>query len=261
MFQTPVQIQNNNEEFYEAIADYYHLFFRDWDAVMQREGATLRRLFRDKGVKTVLDASCGMGTQAIALALNNFEVTAADPNQKMMQRARENAQKRGVMDDITFVRAGFLALPKVLNGPYDAIVTKGNALLHLLTDEEILDALHNFHTLLRPGGTVNIGVRDFNFMLEDRPRFVPVQAHLDDLHRDYILFDIYDWNDGPPVTVTFNTFIVSGKGDQYTATRHPITFRALRRNELESMLAQVGFVSVQVEPQGWENVFTARKPE
>jgi len=34
----------------------------------------------------------------------------------------------------------------------------------------------------------------------------------------------------------------------------------LRREELEQMLAEVGFVETKVETQIWELVFTAKKP-
>jgi glycine/sarcosine N-methyltransferase len=265
LFKVPGIVQqdshNDTNPFYDAIADYYHLFYRDWRAALERDGSALRRMFRNRDIRTVLDASCGPGTQAIALAMHQFEVTAADPSRRMIQKARENAREFEVADDITFVQAGFLELSRVLNGPYDAVITKGNSLPHLLSDEEIFCALQNFFALLRPGGLLVIGIRDFDMLLEDRPRFVPRQAHLDDPERDHILFDVWDWHEGPPVTVTFNTFLVSGKGDDYAAVRYPVTYRALRRAELWAMLERIGFIDIQVEDQNWEQVFTATKPD
>ncbi len=253
-------VRNDTNTYYDALADHYHLFYRDWHATLQREGNTLRRAFRDRNVKTVLDASCGPGTQAIALARLGYEVTGADPSFHMLLKAREYALQYEVADDITFVRAGFLELPYALVGPYDAVITKGNSLPHLLTDGEITQALHNFYRLLRPGGTLIIGIRDFDFLLEDRAQFIPRYAHTDDPSEDHILFDVWDWDDGPPVTVVFNTFIVTGKGDDYHVTKYPVTYRALRRKELESMLTEVGFVDLKGETQLWELVITTTKP-
>ncbi|HLY25728.1 MAG TPA: class I SAM-dependent methyltransferase [Aggregatilineales bacterium] len=257
-----MQALHNNEtnSFYDSIAEYYHLFFRDWEATIQREGSALRKIFRGQDVRSVLDASCGPGTQSIALARLDFDVTAADPSFGMLIKARQYAQQHNVADDITFVRAGFLELPFALVGPYDAVITKGNALPHLLSDAEITQALSNFYNLLRPGGSLVIGIRDFDFLLEDRPKFVPRYAHTDDPNQDHILFDVWDWHDDSPITVTFNTFIVSGKGEQYTANKYPVTYRALRREELERMLGEVGFVETKAETQLWEVVYTARKP-
>jgi ubiquinone/menaquinone biosynthesis C-methylase UbiE len=251
-------LRNDTNTFYDAIADYYHLFYRDWRATVQRENSALRRLFRDRNVKKVLDTSCGTGTQTIALAQLGYEVTAADPSFNMLLKAREAAQSYNVADDITFVRAGFLELPYALVGTYDAVITKGNSLPHLISDEEIQQALHNFNRLLRPDGTLVIGIRDYDFMLEDRPRFVPRHVH-DGAEQDYILFDVWDWDDGPPITVTFNTFMVTGKGDNYSVTKFPITYRALRQEELKAMLTEAGFVDIKSETQLWEVVLTARK--
>ncbi len=251
-------LRNDTNTFYDAVADYYHLFYRDWHATLQREGSALRRVFRDRNIKKILDTSCGTGLQAIALAKLNYEVTAADPSFKMLLKAREAAQSYDVANDITFVRAGFLELPYALVGPYDAVITKGNALPHLISDDEILQALRNFNRLLRRDGTLVIGIRDFDFMLEDRPRFVPRHVH-DGSEQDTILFDVWDWDDGPPITVTFNTFIVTGRGDSYNVTKYPVTYRALRQEELKAMLAEAGFVDIKSEMQLWELVFTARK--
>lgn len=249
--------QSSTNEFYNAVAERYHLFYRDWRAAVAREGGMLRRLLR--GARHVLDASCGTGTQALALAAQRFEVTAVDPCDSMLAKAQANAREFKVADRIRFAQGDFLSLPQVVSGPFDAVITKGNSLPHLLTNDEIRAALRNFYDLLRPGGTVLIGMRDYDMLLEDRPRFVPRQAHLDDAERDEILFDIWDWNDGPPVTVTFNTFIVSGKGDNYTATRHPVTYRALTRAELETFMHEAGFTDLHTHPDVWELVMTGRK--
>ncbi len=249
---------NDTNEFYDAVAEHYHLFYRDWKAVLDREGMTLRKLLWERKAQTVLDASCGPGTQAIALARQGFDVTAADINQTMILKARENAAAYHVADDITFVRVGFLELTHSLTGPFDAVLTKGNALPHLLTDGEIKTALHNFHKLLKPGGTLIIGIRDFDLLLEDRPRLIPGQFH-DDPDEQNILFDIWDWDDGPPVTVTFNKFLVSGQGDDYRVQKHSVRYRALRRDELEAMLTDVGFTDLKMERQHWELVFTATR--
>ena len=40
--------------------------------------------------------------------------------------------------------------------------------------------------------TLIIGMRDFDFLLEDRAHFVPRHAHTDDPNEDNILFDVWD---------------------------------------------------------------------
>ena len=102
---------NDTTDFYSAVAEHYHLFYRDWEATLDREGALLRRTLSAHGVKTVLDASCGTGTQAIALARLGFVVIATDITQEMINQARHNADRFKVADKIKFGRFGFLDLP------------------------------------------------------------------------------------------------------------------------------------------------------
>src|SRR5260221_3768899 len=98
-------VRNDTNAFYDGIADYYHLFFRDWQATMQREGSALRRTFRDQNIRTILDASAGTGTQAIALAQLDYEGTAAEPSVNMRMKAREDAQSAASDGNVTLVPA------------------------------------------------------------------------------------------------------------------------------------------------------------
>ncbi len=245
--------------YYDAVAQDYHLWYRDWDAELEREGLNLRRLFREHDVKTVLDASCGPGTQAIALARLGYSVTAADPSAGILERARQNAADNGVEDRITFVECDFQSLHHHVSGPFDVVMTKGSALPHLLYDEQIEESLLIFHELLRPGGLLLIGMRDFEPLLEDRPRFIPGRVH-DEPGEQIITFEIWDWDDGPPITVTFNSFVVRGSGTTYRATRHPVVFRALTAEEVEVVISEVGFENFQAHRDRWELVMTATKP-
>jgi len=251
---------NDTNPFYDAIAEFYPLFFRDWAIQMEREGLGLRSIFRNRGVVSVLDASRGAGAQAIPLAQLGFQVTAADPSTGMLSKAREFAADYGVQDKITFLQGEFATLPQLVHGPFDAVVTKGTSLPHLLTDLEIERALQGFFTLLRPGGTLVIGMRDFAPFMEDRPRFIPGLSHEDENGYQFITFDLWDWRDGPPVLATQNLFIVSGRDPAYHTLRRRVTFRPLSTDEVKVVLLEVGFEEIVDQPDRTESVLIARRP-
>lgn len=254
---------NRTNTFYDAVADDYHLWYRDWETTLEREGLQLRRWLRERGVKRVIDASCGPGTQAIALAQLGYEVTAADPSAGMLDRARRYAETYGVVDKITFVQASFHELSRHLDsGGYDALLTKGSAFPHLITDEEIEAALTSFHKVLRPGGTVVVGMQDFEPFIEDRPRFIPGRVHDGELNEPQVItFDIWDWEDGPPLTVTINSFIVSGAKAQYQVIKRPVVCRALTATEVQVAMLEAGFEAIESIRDRLELVMLARKPE
>jgi glycine/sarcosine N-methyltransferase len=250
---------NDTTHFYDDIADDYHLLYRDWDSQLEREGLNLRRFFRPHGVTSLLDASCGPGTQAIALAQLGYDVTAADPSAGILERARRNAADYGVADKITFVESDFQNLLDRVEGPFDAVMTKGSSIPHLLYDEQIEETLLIFNELLRPGGLLLIGLRDFGLLIEDRPRFLPGRIH-DGPEEQIITFDVWDWDDGPPVTVTVNSFIVRGSGETYRVTRRPVVFRALTADEVEVVMSEVGFQHIDSQQDRWELILTGIKP-
>ncbi len=253
-------VTNDTSSFYDAIAEYYPLFYRDWATQLEREGLGLRAIFRNKGVSRVLDASCGAGTQAIALAQLGFDVVAADPSSGMLRKAQEIAKQYELRGKLDFHCADFMRLPEVVQGPFDAIVSKGNALPHLLTDEEIELALHTFYDLLRPGGVLVIGMRDFGPFMETRPRFIPSFAHTLEDSSEFITFDIWEWEEGPPVIATQNLYIVQGKGEDYQTIKRQVVFRPLSTDEVKVVLLEAGFEEITDQPDRSERVLVARKP-
>ncbi|MCK6577657.1 MAG: class I SAM-dependent methyltransferase [Anaerolineae bacterium] len=252
--------RNNTNSFYDQIARYYPLLFRDWEVQMEREGLGLRSIFRNQGVSRILDASCGAGAQAIPLAQLGYEVTAADPSPGMLKKAAEFARQYSVEDRIHFVKTDFIDLHQHVEGPFDAIISKGNALPHVTEDAEIEASIRNFHRLLRPGGFVVIGMRDFGPFMEDRPRFLPGRAHRLDDGSDFITFDLWEWRDGPPVLARQNLFIVQGKGRVYQTERRRVIFRPLSTDEVKVVLLEVGFVAVEDQFDRSERMLVARKP-
>ncbi len=251
---------NNTNDFYDAIAEYYPLFYRDWETQLQREGLGLRSIFRNRGVQRVLDASCGVGTQAVPLAELGFDVVAADPSPGMLEKARDTAARFGVTDKIQFLDTDFMQLAETVKGPFDAVVSKGNALPHLLTDEEIETAILTFYELLRPGGTLVIGMRDFGPFMEDRPRFLPGFIHHEEAGSEFITFDIWEWDEGPPVIAHQNLYIVQGNGAHYETIKRQVAFRPLSTDEVKVVLLELGFEDVTDQPDRWERVLVARKP-
>jgi glycine/sarcosine N-methyltransferase len=253
-------VSNDTNAFYDAIAEYYPYFYRDWETQREREGLSLRAIFRNKGVQRVLDASCGAGTQAVALAQLGFQVTAADPSSGMLTKAQENARKYGVADKLDFCQVDFLNLPAQVSGTFDAVISKGNALPHLLLDSEIEATLGIFYDLLRPGGILVIGMRDFGPFMEDRPRFLPGFINNSEQGEEIITFDVWEWEDGPPVLAKQNLFIVSGSGKDYQAIKRQVTYRPLSTDEVKVVLLEAGFEEITDQPDRAERVLVARKP-
>lgn len=116
------------------------------------------------GRKAVLDVSCGIGTQALALAEKGFKVTGSDLSGAEIERAKVEAVLRGLEIPFSVCDMRNAATHHPL--PFDLVLSCDNSLPHLLSDADILTALRQMHACLKPGGGCLITVRDYD--MEER---------------------------------------------------------------------------------------------
>src|SRR4051812_17762744 len=82
------------QRFYDGLAGEYHLMYADWRQEVRRQSSLLDGFIRQNmasPAKQVLDCTCGIGTQAIALALAGYRVHATDLSAAAVERALREA--------------------------------------------------------------------------------------------------------------------------------------------------------------------------
>ncbi len=85
---------NITQLFYNMAAQYDKLFL-DWHTATQEQAAFLNRVFQDcvfDLTARILDCACGIGTQAIGLALLGYNVTASDISDAELAEAEKRGQ-------------------------------------------------------------------------------------------------------------------------------------------------------------------------
>jgi glycine/sarcosine N-methyltransferase len=160
---------------YDSFSSDYDRFV-DWPARLKVELPFLEGQLRADGAHRVLDAACGTGQHAIALARLGFDATGADLSANMVARAKENA--RAADAPVDFKQAGFGELTRAFGDhSFDAIICLGNSLPHVLTPAALMASLRDFRECLRPGGLLIIQNRNFDSVLASRQRWMEPQAH------------------------------------------------------------------------------------
>ena len=229
-------------DFYDELADDYHLIFADWDASIDRQARVITGLLRtNHGLASgaVLDASCGIGTQAIGLARAGFTVTATDISPASVERCAREAAARGL--SITTGVADIRSLDIDGAGRFDAVVSFDNALAHLLTDEDMHAACAALRHVLRPGGALLASIRDYDAVLRERPSGdLPRRFVTDSGER--IVFQVWEWESEDRYTVRH--FIIDDNGGGWSVTERRTTCRALSRGALSSALRGAGFKDI-----------------
>ncbi len=236
-------------EFYDRLSLLYrHNMGWDWDAQMREEGATLdgilARGMNRPGPYKLLDCSCGIGTQAIGLALRGHQVHATDLSPVSIDRARETARGLGV--DLTFAVADYRQLEDAVADTFDIVLSCDNSIAHCLTDTGLGAALTSMKSRLNPGGLLLLSARDYDELVSDRPRFnnEHVQDRADGRR---IVFQLWDWDDDGR-RYKMHQFLLRDQDGNFKVSHFETRLRALRRDELIAAVRNAGYGQIRWHP-------------
>ena len=160
--------------FYDELAPFYHLLYGDWEQAVDVQGTALAALLLSHGVAPgapVLDAACGIGTQALGLLSQGYRVTASDISPGAVDRLRREMASRGLKAD-SYVD-DLRTLARVASSSMAAVIACDNSIPHLLTDAEILQSFRSCCRCLQPMGVVVFSVRDYASIERKQPDVRP----------------------------------------------------------------------------------------
>ena len=126
-------------ELYDQLSPFYHLIYKDWEAAIAQQAKALSEIIYGqwgRNAKSVLDVSCGIGTQSIGLAALGFRVTGSDMSPEAVERAKREAASRSL--NISFSVCDMRQISAHHGAGFDVVLSGDNSLPHLLCDEEIL---------------------------------------------------------------------------------------------------------------------------
>lgn len=163
-------------EHYETLlADHYTWMSGGFAAKVAVQLALFNRLgVRPGSTAEAVDLGCGPGFQSLALEQLGFAVTSIDANAQMLRELDEHAKGkriRTVQHDLAQLGA-CSALPAQV----DYAICMGDTLIHLPSQEAVLDLFEQVHRILVPGGCLLLGFRDLSQELVGVDRFIPVRS-------------------------------------------------------------------------------------
>lgn len=232
---------SNVSKFYDGLAEDYHLIASGWDDEVRRQGELISNLLATKfGVRPgdkLLDSSCGIGTQAIGLALNGYQVTGSDISPKEIQRATDEAKRLGASVD--FRIADFRTRSVADEKQFSAVVSFDNAIAHLRNESDLAEAFRCMKQKLKADGVLLVSVRDYDELRQARPTGT-VPRMIDDLYGKRIYFQTWDWNEsGSEYSV--NLFVLRSSAGSWMGEPHQTQMRAFTAGEILGALRSAGF--------------------
>ncbi len=247
-------------EAYDDITSLYHLIYEDWDATIAIQSGQLASILRSEWSiepgASILDVSCGIGTQAIGLAGLGFQVTGSDLSAQQIIRAHAESQQRGVNLDLSVCDM------RQVNGhhhrQFDAVISGDNSVTHLLSDDDILQAFTAFFECLRPGGACLITVRDY--AREDRGTgIVKLYGTRDSPDGRYLIFQVWDFEGE---LYDLSMFFVHDRPDRKAETRvMRARYYAVSTDRLLELFKAAGFIATRrLDGAFFQPVLIATKP-
>jgi SAM-dependent methyltransferase len=232
-------------DFYDRMASLYHLIYPDWDAGMQRQAGQLAEIIKGRwgeGARSVLDVSCGIGTQAIGLAQLGFSVTATDLSGAAVARAKAEAQRRGV--EIDFSVCDMRAAHNHHRRQFDVVISADNSITHLLNDEDLLLALRQLYDCTRPGGGCLLTVRDYD-QEERGAGLVKPYGVREAGDKRYVIFQVWDFVDHRLYDMAMYFVADDRTSGQLVTHVFRTRYNAVGTDHLLALMHQAGFTSAE----------------
>jgi hypothetical protein len=227
--------------------------------------AQLKEIMGEAGGRSVLDCSCGWGTQTIPLARLGWKVTATDISESSLNYAQGLAEQESLKVD--FKVCDLRNLGELFDRQFDWAVTC-YALYELPSDNEILQALRGIWTALKPGGKCFMQFRDMDNLMEDQDRHT-FHGEVRLPGERYLWIGDWDYESEDQI-VAVDAFLHEDEtrppSDHFRWTTETIGVRknVLRKAKIQALLLDAGFYPVTIlpKPEPWMDVqIAAERPE
>jgi glycine/sarcosine N-methyltransferase len=207
--------------------------------------ATARLLQRVSRDSVVLDAACGTGVDAAALARRGFTVWASDASAAMLEEAAARFQRERL--PIRVLHSRWADLPAATDERFDVVLCIGNSLVHAAGRDAMIEALAGLRRMVRPGGHVVVDSRNWE-KLHAEHRIVQFADRV--VTRDgRRCFGLYAWEIPDRLGDEHIAHIVFAfeNGDQIEEREHELRFRPFSVGDLHERLALAGLTEVDTD--------------
>ena len=124
------------------------------------------RFKREEGVRTVLDAGCGEGRNALMMAAEGLHVACLDTSEKALELVKDQAERRGLKPRMSFHQASITKVP-FDDEQFDAVICW--RVIYYMPLIEARKAMEEFKRILRPGRYVYVSIptEEYNYFEAD----------------------------------------------------------------------------------------------
>jgi len=195
----------------------------------------LEKILKKYKVKTIIDLTCGTGSQVFWLTKHGYEIIGADINSSMLKIARTKARREKV--DVKFIKGDMRSLEV---GKFDAVITIFNAIGHL-TKLDFEKAVQNIHRNLNEGGLYLFDIFNLSYLLNDN-NITRLTIDWQKINGDTKIRDIqYSTIDENGVLASYTKSYVQNGANKPKVSKSAQTLQVYTAKQLEEILTRNGF--------------------
>lgn len=204
----------------------------------------IENILEKNGVKTVLDLTCGTGSQVLWLAKHGYSVVGADINLSMLKIARNKARKEGLA--LKFIQGDMRTLKA---GKFDAAITIFNSVGHL-TKRDFEEAIRNVHQNLKDDGLYIFDIFNLSYLL-DGNNITKLTIDWQEIVGDTKVREIqYSTINEEGILASFDTYYEKKGSNNPKISKKSQTLQVYTAKQLREMLHKNGFKVLQCSVDG-----------
>lgn len=156
----------------ELSHDYEAWYTLGWPEPVHHHRQAFQKIFKNKGLSgslRILDLTCGIGTQSLALAMDGHRVTAIDLSAGQLAKARENEKSFSISHPVTWIQGDAAHPARYAESEFDVILSFGTSLPLLGSEAAIAQSMQEAKSLLAKNGLLLISMIDHTQLRETKP--------------------------------------------------------------------------------------------
>lgn len=232
---------------YKKQPEYFDAFNIGSDT--EAKNAVIEKLLKEQKVKSVLDMTCGTGSQVFHLIKHGYVVTGSDFSPELLKQARAKAKHAKI--NVKFIDGD---MRKIKVGKFDAVITIFNAVGHL-TKLGFEKAMRNIGKNLNEGGIYIFDILNLEAMSDEvMPNMAyHLHAKVGDSQIHAVQCSTIERKTGR--FISYNHDIIQKLAEKPTFSVSKCELQIYSAKELQEMLARNGFETIgQYDMDGSEFV-------
>lgn len=210
----------------------------DWQA--NQVNHLIDKILSENNVHSVIDMTCGTGSQVFYLNSKNYTVIGSDFSLELIEIARNKA--KNLQKNIEFIYGD---MRNIEAGKFDAIITIFNAVGHI-SKEDFLKTMKNINGNLNNGGIYLFDIFNLEALNDDILKTFPYQRHVKVRNCQMLKSKCSTLDRENSLLISYDHVMVqqdNGKPDLY---ENVFSLRIYTIDELEEMLSNAGFKVLSV---------------